>query len=322
LQSREDEYALGKSYLAKMMNLEAESMTDQDVKGALAYLFPSGLFDPAARPKLLEPDDLYETADILSVSSCGRPKHFMYYTGKAEYFSMMHNISVVVEELMSTPYEVARPPIDMSKHRILNKEELGEMFPNDKINIHDYKSFHNLMNRLTILPNSSQKTDFALQYCTEKASASAVRTLPAVAENPDENSLTVVAEGLKKHKRAHVTMTLSKKKCDNQEEEFVINGNDDLSIFDAITRVSVICPLIISGLLGRVKISATVSDGYMSSGVALRSALAQCAAALCQDEEKIEILRQSGLLTTDLRARERKKAGKQRARRAFPWRKR
>ena len=57
----------------------------------------------------------------------------------------------------------------------------------------------------------------------------------------------------------------------------------------------------------------------MSSGVALRSALAQCAAALCQDEEKIEILRQSGLLTTDLRARERKKAGKQRARRAFPW---
>ena len=96
LQSREDEYALGKSYLAKMMNLEAESMTDQDVKGALAYLFPSGLFDPAARPKLLEPDDLYETADVLSITSCGRPKHFMYYTGKAEYFSMMHVIFVHV----------------------------------------------------------------------------------------------------------------------------------------------------------------------------------------------------------------------------------
>merc|ERR1712007_245186 len=44
------EFELGKKHLANMMGMEASAMTQEDIDKAISYLFPSGLFEPDAKP--------------------------------------------------------------------------------------------------------------------------------------------------------------------------------------------------------------------------------------------------------------------------------
>ena len=52
------EFELGKKHLANMMGMDYETMTQEDIDKAIEYLFPSGLYDPDARPKMKPPEEV------------------------------------------------------------------------------------------------------------------------------------------------------------------------------------------------------------------------------------------------------------------------
>ena len=56
--SERSEFELGKKHLANMMGMDYDEMTQEDVDKAIDYLFPSGLYDPEARPKMKPPEEV------------------------------------------------------------------------------------------------------------------------------------------------------------------------------------------------------------------------------------------------------------------------
>ncbi len=52
------EFELGKKHLANMMGMSYEAMTQEDIDKAIAYLFPSGLYNPEARPLMKPPEEV------------------------------------------------------------------------------------------------------------------------------------------------------------------------------------------------------------------------------------------------------------------------
>ena len=52
------EFEMGKKHLANMMGMEVEAMTQDDIDKAIDYLFPSGLYDPEARPIMKPPEEV------------------------------------------------------------------------------------------------------------------------------------------------------------------------------------------------------------------------------------------------------------------------
>ena len=52
------EFELGKKHLANMMGMDYEAMTQEDVDKAINYLFPSGLYNPGARPIMKPPEEV------------------------------------------------------------------------------------------------------------------------------------------------------------------------------------------------------------------------------------------------------------------------
>ena len=59
------EFELGKKHLANMMGMDYETMTQEDVDKAIEYLFPSGLYNPDARPKMKPPEEVCRPFDNL-----------------------------------------------------------------------------------------------------------------------------------------------------------------------------------------------------------------------------------------------------------------
>ena len=57
---------------------------------AVSYLFPSGLFDPRARPMMKPPDEIYPKCKAAEFDIRGRPYHSLFYTSKANYFQFLH----------------------------------------------------------------------------------------------------------------------------------------------------------------------------------------------------------------------------------------
>lgn len=103
------EFQIGKRHLANMMGADAETFTQEDIdvsmrsahncdfikkfyqfQEAIAYLFPSGLFDKRARPAMRSPDEVFPARKAAEFDETGRPFHTMFYTGKANFFKLLH----------------------------------------------------------------------------------------------------------------------------------------------------------------------------------------------------------------------------------------
>ncbi|KAL8190096.1 UNVERIFIED_CONTAM: hypothetical protein K2H54_039783 [Gekko kuhli] len=57
---------------------------------AITYLFPSGLFEKRARPIMKHPTEIFPKQRAIQWDEGGRPFHFLFYTGKQSYYSLMH----------------------------------------------------------------------------------------------------------------------------------------------------------------------------------------------------------------------------------------
>uniref|UniRef100_A0A8C2F133 Small ribosomal subunit protein uS9m n=1 Tax=Cyprinus carpio TaxID=7962 RepID=A0A8C2F133_CYPCA len=108
-----EEFEVGKRHLANMMGEDPETFTQEDIDRSIAYLFPSGLFEKRARPAMKHPEEIFPKQTAIQWDAEGRPFHFLFYTGKQSYYSLLHDVYEkilymrlihLMELLLSMPY--------------------------------------------------------------------------------------------------------------------------------------------------------------------------------------------------------------------------
>ncbi|XP_057686154.1 28S ribosomal protein S9, mitochondrial [Corythoichthys intestinalis] len=323
IEKQVEEFNIGKRHLANMMGEDPENFTQEDIDRSIAYLFPSGLFEKKARPLMKHPEEIFPRQRAVQWGADGRPFHFLFYTGKQAYYTLMHDIQGKIlnierhqdrlraEGLFSQ--DVKR--ISLGRSRWLQKEELEELLV-EPISVHDYTHFLQLMERLLSLPYCATEEQFVLNYRQQLEAQSIKQTIPTM-EKDEKGVAFSTSEGRRKTSKASVVLRDCGSGCVS------INGQNYLQYFSVIQdREQLMFPLQFMGMLGRFDIESSVNGGGRSSQAgALRLAISRALTSFVSERD-VEIMRQAGLLTPDPRVRERKKPGQEGARKKFTWKKR
>lgn len=124
-------------------------------------------------------------------------------------------------------------------------------------------------------------------------------------------------KGARKYVRAEVTV------WGNGTGKVNINGRGIEYFYEIRDREQVMFPLQFTGLLMKVDLEATLNDavGTTAQANAIRHGLSLALRSFVSEQE-VERMRLAGLLTRDIRHRERKKPGQEGARRKYTWLKR
>ncbi|XP_010741169.3 small ribosomal subunit protein uS9m isoform X1 [Larimichthys crocea] len=323
IQKQVDEFNIGKRHLANMMGEDPESFTQEDVDRSIAYLFPSGLFEKKARPLMKHPEEIFPKQRAVQWGEDGRPFHFLFYTGKQSYYSLMHemyskilNIEKYQDRLRAKGlFTQDVKQISLGTSRWLTKEELEALLV-ESISTHDYDHFIQLMERLLSIPYCATEEEFVLRYRQQLEAQSRKQTVP-VLERDDQGVAFSTSDGRRKTSTSSVVLR------DCGSGRVTINGQDYLHYFPVLQdREQLMFPLQFMGMLGRFDLECTASGGGRSSQTgALRLAISRALLSFLTEGE-METMRQAGLLTPDPRVRERKKPGQEGARKKFTWKKR
>ncbi|XP_008302982.1 small ribosomal subunit protein uS9m [Stegastes partitus] len=324
IQEQVKEFDIGKRHLANMMGEDPENFSQEDIDRSIAYLFPSGLYEKRARPLMKHPEEIFPKQKAVQWGEDRRPFHFLFYTGKQSYYSLMHELYGKILNIEKRQDFVrakgrfskdAKRIRSLGTSRWLTKEEL-EVQLVETISSKDYDRFLQLMERLLSMSYSDIEEEFVLHYRRQLEAQSMKHIRPKL--DRDERGVTFSkADGRRKTAEASVVL------LDCGSGRVTINDQDYLQYFPVLQdREQLMFPLQFVGVLGRFDLECTVSGGGRSSQAgALRLAVARALLAFLS-ETKGEAVRQAGLLTADPRVRERKKPGQEGARRKFTWKKR
>lgn len=66
---------------------------------AIAYLLPSGLYEPRARPMMKPPEDVFPREKAAEFDYSGRPFNYLFYTGKANFYCLLHDAVAELNKL-------------------------------------------------------------------------------------------------------------------------------------------------------------------------------------------------------------------------------
>ncbi|XP_029303818.1 small ribosomal subunit protein uS9m [Cottoperca gobio] len=323
IQKQVEEYNIGKRHLANMMGEDPENFTQEDIDSSVAYLFPSGLFEKKARPIMKHPDEIFPKQRAAQWGPDGRPFHFLFYTGKQSYYSLMHEMYGKILEIEKHQdrlrskglfsQDVKR--ISLGTSRWLTREELETLLV-EAIGPNNYDRFIQLMERLLSLPYCATEEKFVLSYRRQIEAQSSKQTMPTL-QHDDRGVAYRNADGRRKSSNASVVLR------DCGSGRTTVNGKDFLLYFPVLQdREQLMFPLQFTSMLGRFDLECTVSGGGRSGQAgALRLAVSRALLGFVSEGE-MENMRQAGLLTPDPRVRERKKPGQEGARRKFTWTKR
>lgn len=318
------EFQIGKRHLANIMGADPETFTQEDIDEAIEYLFPSGLFDKKARPMMKSPEEIFPSRKAAEFDETGRPFHNMFYTGKPNFFQLLHNIvdeirgAQFIEDKMiqrgRLPTETDR--LDMTGFAWLSKTELEKMLV-ETISDLEYNNFLNTMNRLAAQPAAFKCKEFALKYAKPLIDQSKISEIPKPKIDENGKQFITTYECLRKTARADVTIRFP------GTGKVSINKDHDITYFEHVqSREQVLFPLIFIDQLGKFDVEANVAGGGFSGQAgAIRWGIATGLRSFV-DSEVIEEMRVAGLLTRDYRTRERKKPGQEGARRKYTWKKR
>uniref|UniRef100_A0A8D0AXJ1 Small ribosomal subunit protein uS9m n=1 Tax=Sander lucioperca TaxID=283035 RepID=A0A8D0AXJ1_SANLU len=323
IQKQVEEFNIGKRHLANMMGEDPENFTQEDVDRSIAYLFPSGLFEKKARPLMKCKLIVCPVFKAIQWGADGRPFHFLFYTGKQSYYSLMHETyskTLKIEKYQDRLrtkglFSQDVKQISLGTSRWLTKEELEALLV-ETISTHDYDRFIRLMERLLSMPYCATEQEFVLCYRRQLEALSSKQMVPML-ERDDKGVAFSTAEGRRKTSNSSVVLR------DCGSGRITINGADYLHYFPILQdREQLMFPLQFMGMLGRFELECTVSGGGRSSQAgALRLAVSRALLSFLSERE-VETMRQAGLLTPDPRVRERKKPGQEGARKKFTWKKR
>ncbi|NP_001038861.1 small ribosomal subunit protein uS9m [Danio rerio] len=318
-----EEFEIGKRHLANMMGEDPETFTQEDVDRSIAYLFPSGLFEKHARPVMKHPEQIFPKQKAVQWDAEGRPFHFLFYTGKQSYYSLMHDVydkMLVVEKHQDKMrnkglFMADTKQISLSGSRWLLKEEMEEILV-ENISDQDYLRFIQLAERLLSMPYCSLEENFILKFRKPLEVQSREQEIPELQHDARGVAFSV-ADGRRKSAKARVTL------IDSGSGNITINGTNYLHYFPVLQdREQLMFPLHFVGLLGRFDIEGSVEgSGRSSQAGAVRLAISRALLSFVSEGE-VEKMRQAGLLTADPRIKERKKPGQEKARKKFTWKKR
>ncbi|XP_012678757.1 28S ribosomal protein S9, mitochondrial [Clupea harengus] len=318
-----EEFNIGKRHLANMMGEDPETFTQQDIDRSIKYLFPSGLFEKKARPVMKHPDEVFPKQTAIQWGQDGRPFHFLFYTGKQSYYSLMHDVygkMLAVEKHQDRLrnkglFSQDTNQIALVGSRWLRKEELEELLV-ENISDNDYARFIQLMERLLSMPYSALEEECVQRYRRQLEVQSSKQEIPPL-QHDQQGAAFSTAVGRRKTATASVVCR------DGGSGKMTINGKDHLQCFPVLQdREQLVFPLHFVNMLGRFDVDASVSGGgHSAQSGALRLALSRALLTFLPDD-KVEHVRQAGLLTSDPRVKERKKPGQAKARKKFTWKKR
>uniref|UniRef100_A0A3B4APW3 Uncharacterized protein n=1 Tax=Periophthalmus magnuspinnatus TaxID=409849 RepID=A0A3B4APW3_9GOBI len=306
IQKQIEEYNIGKRHLANMMGEDPETFTQEDVDRSIAYLFPSGLFEKKARPLMKHPDEIFPKQRAIQWDTDGRPFHFLFYTGKQSFYSLMHELygKVLGVERYQDRMRVKGlfnkddQMIALGTSRWLTKDELEAQLV-ETVSTQDYGHLIQLMERLVSMPYSATEQEFVMRFRQQ---------LDALAKNQIVPPLQRDEQGV----------AFSTAEGDNKS---ISSPCVCLCAFLCV-REQLMFPFQFTNTLGRFDLQCTVEGGGRAGQAgALRLAISRALLSFLPEGD-MENLRQAGLLTPDPRVRERKKPGQEGARRKFTWKKR
>uniref|UniRef100_A0AAF6YPR5 Small ribosomal subunit protein uS9m n=1 Tax=Bos taurus TaxID=9913 RepID=A0AAF6YPR5_BOVIN len=295
----------------------------QEHRRAITYLFPSGLFEKRARPIMKHPEEIFPKQRAVQWGEDGRPFHFLFYTGKQSYYSLMHEAYGKVLHAEERQDQLRAKGLfsekskskDLIGSRWLIKEELEEMLV-EKLSDQDYAQFIRLLERLSALPCDAAEEEFVGRF-RRTVTVQSKKHLIEPLQYDEQGMAFSTGQGKRKTANAEAVV------YGHGSGKIEINGVDYLLYFPVTQdREQLMFPFHFLDRLGKHDVTCTVSGGGRSSQAgAIRLAMSR---ALCSfiTEDEVEWMRQAGLLTTDPRVRERKKPGQEGARRKFTWKKR
>ncbi|RZF41265.1 hypothetical protein LSTR_LSTR010493 [Laodelphax striatellus] len=256
---------------------------------------------------------------------CGRPFHSLFYTGKPNYYQLLHDMTENIvklnryEDTMISKNIQPDPniKIELTGSAWISKEKV-ELQLVEQISDKMYANLIELLDRVVTHPYSYTIKDEILKYRIPFLSSSLSLFLdPGVVQYDDEGRAFVEIVGLRR-KSANGSVTVYK----NGTGKILINGKDLLYFERMQSREQVLFPLQFSGLLNEVDVVARVEGGGTSSQAGVVRLGIAMAIKHFVDETMAEQMRIAGLLTPDVRTKERKKFGQMKARRKYTWKKR
>lgn len=327
----ESEFKIGTEHLANMMGLDQESMTQEDIDKSIEYLFPSGL-NAEARPMMKPPALIFPRQKDAEFDVDGRPYASFFYTMKPylnqRQFDLRESMEAVIifGDRLKKQGKWADPKqvLDISKtadSRWMTKTEL-EILCVETIADLEYTEFITVLDRLLELPYSYRVKEEIFKYRITDVTAQSTQ-LFLTPEYDEEGRAFVQFEGRRKTANATVKVTkpgtgeftIRNEKC----PEYVM----DIGYFFALKdRLPIIYPLQFTKTLGLVDIDVSVSgSGSSAQAGAIRYATSMCLRSFVE-KSMVDDMKINGLLTQDIRVKERKKFGKVKARKAYTWKRR
>lgn len=322
MQRRVAEYDIGKRHLANMMGVDPDHFAQADIDNAIAYLLPSGLHHPKARPTMKHPSEIYALKKAVEFERTGRPFHSFFYTTCPNYFQSLHDMAFKLEQLNKYADGLrngsreadGNSSADLQGTEWLDKEQLEILFL-EELRDEDYTYFVVCMNRLVSHAYSNRESDFIHKFRKKLLAVASGLQIPKLML--DENGRPfMTAIGKRKRTDAEVIVTGA------GSGKFEINGTD-IAYFDSYqSRQQVLFPLLFTRLLGLVDVKATTAGiGFTAEAGAVRQGVSLALRSFVSSDT-VERMRQAGLLTRDPRCKERKKPGQEGARRKYTWKKR
>lgn len=317
------EYNIGKRHLANMMGEDPETFTQKDVDRAIEYLFPSGIYDSAARPLMKPPEEVFPARKAAEFDEAGRPHHFLFYTGKPNLHKLLYDAAENIQQLYAFEDKVIRKKatpdpngkLQLEGNIWLGKEELENILV-EKITDQEYDSFKLVMERLVRIPYSYRYKEFVEKFRKPLATQKFALEIPKPSYDDEGRAYITTYECLRKKARGDVTIHSP------GTGKITINGKDITYFDDVQSREQVIFPLIFTEMQNRVDVECNVEGGGPSGQAgAIRWGIAWGLRSFVE-KDMLEKMQLAGLLTRDPRKRERKKPGQPGARKKSTWKKR
>ncbi|KAG8227041.1 hypothetical protein J437_LFUL013828 [Ladona fulva] len=207
-------YKIGRRHLANMMGEDPETFTQEDIDRAIEYLFPSGLFEPRARPLMRPPEEVFPQRKEAEFDESGRPYHFLFYTGKPNYYQLLHDVVTHLNGLNKYEDEMIRrhsypgeaDVVDFSGSEWISKDNLETLLV-ETINEREYDNFVKVMERLSHHPYAFRIRDFISKYRKLLISQTKASDIPKPLLGEDGKSRITVTEAQRKTARASATIT-------------------------------------------------------------------------------------------------------------------
>ncbi|XP_065076322.1 small ribosomal subunit protein uS9m [Ochlerotatus camptorhynchus] len=317
------EFKLGKRHLANMMGENPETFTQADIDRAIQYIFPSGLYDKKARPMMKPPEEVIPQRKAAEFDETGRPFHSIFYTGKPNYYKLLHDVvgninnlnafedRMIKKQLIPDPTQ----QIDTSGSEWLSKDALEKVLLED-VSDTEYDNFVSVLTRLILHPYSYREKTFIDRYRKPLLMKTDADQIPKPQFDTNGKQSITVYECLRKSVRGDVTIVAP------GTGKITINGQDITYFREIQPREQVLFPFIFCNMVSKVDVVANVEGGGFSGQAgAIRWGISMGLRSFV-DADTVDKMRMAGLLQRDYRQRERKKPGQAGARRKYTWKKR